>query len=115
MQVLPDIAASVGKRMAVIIDGGFRRGSDVLKAVALGADAVMVGRAALYGLAAGGEAGVRHALKLLHGEIDRVLGQIGCTSLDELSSDYLTWGPGALSPQPASYNLHSLSDSTCSK
>ena len=93
MQVLPEIAAAVGDRMPIIVDGGFRRGSDVLKAIALGADAVMLGRAALYGLAAGGEAGVRHALGLLQSEIDRVLGQLGCTSLADLSADYLLWDP----------------------
>jgi len=89
MEVLPAIAEAVGDRLTIIVDSGFRRGSDVVKAIALGADAVMIGRAALYGLAAGGEAGVRHAVGLLNSEIHRVLGQIGCNSLSEVGPEYL--------------------------
>ena len=89
IEVLPEIAAAVGGQLAILIDGGFRRGSDVVKAIALGAHAVMVGRAPLDGLAAGGEAGVRRALGLLNDEIDRVMGQIGCVSLDDLGPQYL--------------------------
>lgn len=89
MDVLPDIAAAVGDRVTVIADSGFRRGTDVVKAIALGAHAVMVGAAPLYGLGAGGEAGVRHALGILTGEVDRVLGQLGCNSLDELGPHLL--------------------------
>lgn len=84
MEALPEVVAAVGERAAVLIDSGFRRGTDIVKALALGADAVMVGAATLYGLAAGGEAGVRHAIGLLTGEIDRTLGQLGCNSLEEL-------------------------------
>ena len=87
--MIPEIAAAVGDRMTIIADSGFRRGSDVVKAVALGADAVMIGRATLYGLAAGGEPGVRRALEILIGEIDRVLGQLGIRSLDELGPHLL--------------------------
>jgi len=87
VEVLPDIACSVGDRLTVIVDSGFRRGSDVVKAVALGADAVMIGRAALYGLAAGGEAGVEHALQILTTEIDRTLGQLGCRTLADVHQD----------------------------
>jgi len=84
MEVLPDIVEAVGDRLEVFVDSGFRRGTDVVKAIALGADAVMLGRPALYGLAAGGEAGVAHALQILTFEIDRVLGLTGCRSLDEV-------------------------------
>jgi (S)-mandelate dehydrogenase len=84
LEVLPAISAAVGNRLTIIVDGGFRRGSDIVKAIALGADAVMVGRATLYGLAAGGEGGVAHALDLLNEEIHRVLGQIGRVCLDDL-------------------------------
>ena len=84
IEVLPEIARAVGDRIVVIVDSGFRRGADVVKAIALGARAVMVGAATLYGLAAGGEEGVRHALGILSGEVDRVLGQLGCTSLADL-------------------------------
>jgi (S)-mandelate dehydrogenase len=87
--VLPDIASSVGDRMTIIVDSGFRRGADVVKAIALGADAVMVGRAMLYGLAAGGEAGVSHAIQILMSEIDRTLGQLGCPSLADVHSGML--------------------------
>lgn len=89
MDVLPDIADAVGNRLAVIVDSGFRRGSEVVKALALGAHAVMLGRATLYGLAAGGEAGAAHALGLLSAEVDRVLGQLGCRSLEELGPHLL--------------------------
>jgi (S)-mandelate dehydrogenase len=85
MDVLPEIAAAVGERLTILLDGGIRRGTDVLKALALGADAVMLARATLYGLAAGGEAGVRRALEILTAEIDRALGHIGCSSLEELT------------------------------
>jgi (S)-mandelate dehydrogenase len=85
IDVLPEIVAAVGTRLAVLVDGGFRRGSDVVKALALGAQAVMLARATLYGLIAGGEPGVERALTILTTEIDRVLGQLGCNSITELS------------------------------
>ena len=85
LDVLPEIAQAVGERLTLILDGGIRRGTDVIKAVALGADAVILGRAPLYGLAAGGEPGVRRALEILTSEIDRALGQLGCNSMSELS------------------------------
>jgi (S)-mandelate dehydrogenase len=93
MDVLSGIKQATGDRLTIIVDSGFRRGTDVVKAIALGADAVMIGSATLYGLAAGGEAGVRHALGILHGEVDRVLGQLGCNSLKEL-------GPHVLKREP---------------
>jgi len=89
LEVLPEVAAAVGDRCTIIIDSGFRRGADVVKAVALGADAVMIGAATLYGLAAGGQAGASHAIGILSREIDRVLGQLGCNSLAELGPDLL--------------------------
>lgn len=92
IEVLPDIVHAVGDRLTVIVDSGFRRGTDVVKAMALGAHAVMIGRATLYGLAAGGEAGVSHALKILTSEIDRVLGQLGCRSFAEVDSHLLVRG-----------------------
>jgi (S)-mandelate dehydrogenase len=84
VELLPAVAAEVGERMTLLVDGGFRRGSDVLKALALGADAVLLGRATLYGLAAGGEAGVAHALMLLRAEMERVLLLLGCRNVGEL-------------------------------
>jgi len=84
IELVGQCAAEVGGRLALLVDGGFRRGSDVLKAIALGADAVMIGRPALYGLAAGGEAGVAHALGLLRVEMERAMTLLGCHSLDQL-------------------------------
>ena len=84
IDVLEEIVAAVGTRLSILIDSGFRRGTDVVKALALGAQAVMLGRATLYGLIAGGEAGVGRALAILTSEIDRVLGQLGCNSIAEL-------------------------------
>ena len=89
IEVLPEIKAAVGGRLAVLIDGGFRRGTDVVKALALGAEAVLLGRATLYGLIAGGARGVDRALAILTSEIDRVLGQLGCNSIAELTPDYV--------------------------
>lgn len=89
IEVLPEIVNAVGGRTTILIDSGFRRGTDIVKAIAMGADAVMIGRPTLYGLAAGGEAGVLHALSILTTEIDRVLGQTGCRSLDDVGSHLL--------------------------
>jgi (S)-mandelate dehydrogenase len=89
IEVLGEIAAAVGDRLSIIIDSGFRRGSDVAKALALGAHTVMIGRAALYGLAADGERGVRRALDMLAVELDRVLGQLGCRSVADLRPSLL--------------------------
>ena len=89
IEVLPGIAAAVGEKMTILVDSGFRRGTDVVKALALGADAVMVGRATLFGLAAGGEAGAGYALSILGGEVDRTLGQLGCGSVSELGPHLL--------------------------
>jgi (S)-mandelate dehydrogenase len=84
MEVLPEIAAAVGKRLDIIVDGGFRRGTDVIKAVALGANAAMTGRATLYGLASNGERGVERALEILTTEMDRSMGQLGANSIADL-------------------------------
>jgi isopentenyl diphosphate isomerase/L-lactate dehydrogenase-like FMN-dependent dehydrogenase len=93
MEVLPAIAAAVGDRLAIVVDGGFRRGTDIVKALALGADMVFLGRAAMYGAAAGGEAGVRRALQLLRAEIDRVLALLGCLAIDELGPHHVRMPP----------------------
>jgi (S)-mandelate dehydrogenase len=89
IEVLGEIAAAVGDRLTILIDSGFRRGSDIAKALALGAHAVMIGRATLYGLAADGERGVRRALEMLTVELDRVLGQLGCRTVSELGPSFL--------------------------
>ena len=89
IDVLPEIRAAVGKDKLVMFDGGIRRGSDVVKAIALGADMAFAGRAPLYGVAAGGEAGVAHALGLLKSEVDRVLALIGCPDVKQLGPQFL--------------------------
>src|SRR3984957_9568847 len=89
LQMLPAIARAVGGRMTLIVDGGFRRGTDIVKALALGADAVMLGRATLYGLAAGGEPGANQALDILLNELHRGLGELGCNSVAQLGPDFL--------------------------
>jgi isopentenyl diphosphate isomerase/L-lactate dehydrogenase-like FMN-dependent dehydrogenase len=89
LDALPAIAEAVGGRVPVLLDGGVRRGSDVIKALCLGATAVGIGRSYLYGLAAHGEAGVGHVLEILREEISRTLTLLGCESVDDLSRDYL--------------------------
>jgi len=90
---LPAVVDAVAPRLAVIVDGGFRRGSDVVKALAMGASLVMLGRAPLYGLGAGGEAGVSRALAIFRDEIDRTMALLGCPNVAGLSRDYLTFDP----------------------
>ncbi|MFI0471617.1 alpha-hydroxy acid oxidase [Halomonas sp. HMF6819] len=89
MDTLAEVKARVGDRCQLFVDSGFRRGTDILKARALGADAVWLGRATLYGLAAGGQAGVTHALGLLKKEMESTLGLLGHTRLDALDATCL--------------------------
>jgi len=98
MEVLAESVTRTGK--PVLIDSGFRRGSDIVKALALGAEAVLLGRATLYGLAARGETGVNDVLQLLKADIDRTLAQIGCPNVASLSPAFLQPAGGAL-PFPA--------------
>jgi (S)-mandelate dehydrogenase len=90
MEALPDVAREIGGRASIIVDGGVRRGSDIAKALACGAEAVILGRAAGYGLAAGGAAGVTRALDILRDEFDRALALNGCCSPADLSADLIT-------------------------
>jgi len=91
LAVLPDIVDAVGDRVEIILDGGVRRGVDVLKALALGAKACMAGRPFLYGLAAGGERGVGKAIELFRGEIDNNLALLGRPVARELDRRCLKW------------------------
>ncbi len=84
VETLPAIRAAIGDKLELIVDGGVRRGTHVLKALALGANACSIGRPYLYGLAAGGEAGVDRALTLLRDEIARSLSLLGCRSIAEV-------------------------------
>lgn len=86
---LPAISEAVGGRIEVLLDGGIRRGSDVVKALALGARAVLVGRPVLWGLAAGGRAGVGHALGLLRNELDLAMALCGCATVADITGDLL--------------------------
>lgn len=87
IRALPAIAEAVGDQVEVLLDGGIRRGSDVVKALALGARAVMLGRAYLWGLAAEGQAGVENVLDIMHGGIDSALRGLGKASIHDLGPD----------------------------
>jgi heme/flavin dehydrogenase (mycofactocin system) len=94
VRMLPGIADAVGDQIEVVMDGGIRRGSDVVKALALGARAVMIGRAYLWGLAANGQAGVENVLDILRGGIDSAVLGLGHSSIDALSPADLVVPPG---------------------
>ncbi len=94
IRMLPVIAGAVGDQVEVLLDGGIRRGSDVVKALALGARAVMIGRAYLWGLAANGQAGVENVLDLLRGGIDSAVLGLGHASIHDLSPADLVVPPG---------------------
>ncbi|HET7129299.1 MAG TPA: alpha-hydroxy acid oxidase [Gaiellaceae bacterium] len=87
IDALPEVAEAVAGRLPVLVDGGVRRGTDVVKALALGAEAVLAGRAPLWGLAARGEAGAKHVLELLQAEILLALKLVGATSPSDVSRD----------------------------
>ncbi|MDE0361736.1 MAG: alpha-hydroxy acid oxidase, partial [Rhodospirillaceae bacterium] len=87
IEVLPEIVDAVGDRMEVILEGGIRRGVHVLKALALGATACSMGRPYLFGLGAGGEAGVDRALEILRTDIERDMRLVGCRNVAEVNSD----------------------------
>jgi len=90
IRALPEIVSAVGERTEVLLDGGIRRGSDVVKALCLGARAVLVGRAYAYGLGAGGGAGVARAIDILRTDIVRTLRLLGCHDVAELDRSYVT-------------------------
>jgi len=89
LRILPEVVASAGDRIEVLLDGGIRRGSDVVKALCLGARAVMVGRAYAYGLGAAGGAGVARAIEILRSDLIRTLKLLGCASIAELDRSYV--------------------------
>ena len=94
IRALPAIADAVGGQIEILLDGGVRRGSDVVKAVALGARAVMIGRAYLWGLAANGQAGVENVLDILRGGIDSAVLGLGHSTIHDLTPDDLVIPPG---------------------
>jgi L-lactate dehydrogenase (cytochrome)/glycolate oxidase len=96
IRALPAIADAVGSQIEIVLDGGVRRGSDVVKAVALGARAVMIGRAYLWGLAANGQAGVENVLDVLRGGIDSAMLGLGKSNISELTRDDVVIPPDFL-------------------
>jgi isopentenyl diphosphate isomerase/L-lactate dehydrogenase-like FMN-dependent dehydrogenase len=94
-EALPEVVDAVAGRAAVLVDGGIRRGTDVAIALALGADAVLVGRPALWGLAVGGEAGAQRVLELLRDELELALALCGCSSPGELDRTHVRQAPPA--------------------
>ena len=92
---LPEIVETVGDKIDILVDGGIRRGTDILKALALGAKAVLVGRPILWGLAAEGSKGVAHVLELLTEELDLAMALSGCASLKDIDSSWLTNYPNS--------------------
>lgn len=91
LDVMPRLDAAVGDRMTLMLDGGVRRGSDVVIALALGAKFVFMGRPTLYGAIAGGDVGAAKAVQIVRGEMDKIMAQIGCPILSEIGPDALHW------------------------
>jgi len=89
LRALPEIVTAVDKRVEVLMDGGIRRGSDIVKAICLGAQAVLIGRAYAYGLAAAGPAGVARAIEILRSDVERTLVLLGCPSISALDRSYI--------------------------
>jgi lactate 2-monooxygenase len=98
LDALPSVVEAVGSRLTVLFDSGVRGGADMLKALALGAQAVLIGRLYVYGLALGGEAGVRHVLRALRQEFELTMRLAGLSRLTELDPDCLQYGPGQSQP-----------------
>jgi (S)-mandelate dehydrogenase len=87
IDMLPEIAEAVGDKITVLLDSGIRRGSDIVKAMALGAKCVLTGRATLYGTAVGGEAGASKAINIIRTEMDKTMAYTGCNRVDEITTD----------------------------
>lgn len=91
IEALPEVAGAVNGRCEVYVDGGIRRGTDVLKSIALGARAVLIGRPVLWGLITEGEAGVRNVLDILRSELERAMALAGCPSLETVTPSLVRW------------------------
>jgi L-lactate dehydrogenase (cytochrome) len=89
LRALPEVVKAVDGQAEILMDGGIRRGADIVKALCLGAKAVLCGRAYAYGLAAAGEAGVNRAIEILRTDLDRTLRLLGCSSVAELDRSYV--------------------------
>jgi L-lactate dehydrogenase (cytochrome) len=99
LDLVAPVADAVGDRVEIICDGGVRRGSDIVKAVALGARAAMAGRAYLYGLGAAGERGVDHVLALLAADVRRTMALVGARTVADLTPDVVSVGASAQGDQ----------------
>jgi L-lactate dehydrogenase (cytochrome) len=88
-RALPEVVRAIGGRVPVLVDGGIRRGGDIVKAICMGASAVLVGRAYAYGFAAAGQAGVARAIAILQEDLERTLRLLGCASVRELDASYV--------------------------
>jgi 4-hydroxymandelate oxidase len=102
LAVLPGIADAVRGRVPVLLDGGIRRGSDIVKALALGASAVLIGRPYLYGLAAAGAVGVAHVIRILLAELEVAMALTGCRTLDEIDRALLWRAEAGAAPHGSS-------------
>ena len=91
LRLLPEVVAAVNGQCEILLDGGIRRGTDIAKALAMGARAVLIGRAYAYGLGAGGQAGVARAIQILRADLIRALKLLGCPSVAELDESYVTY------------------------
>src|SRR6202030_2147315 len=89
LRVLPEIVKAVNGQIEILMDGGIRRGGDIVKAICMGAGAVLVGRAYAYGLAAAGKPGVRRALEILKGDVERTLRLLGCPAIATLDRSFV--------------------------
>jgi isopentenyl diphosphate isomerase/L-lactate dehydrogenase-like FMN-dependent dehydrogenase len=98
IEVLAEIIDAVGDRAEVLVDGGFQRGADVCKALALGAQAVAIGRLQCWGLALGGAAGVARVLSILHDEVTSTMALLGARNVAELTRDHVRWSHGVARP-----------------
>ena len=102
IEMLPEVVEAAGGRAEIFLDSGVRRGSDVLKALAMGARAVAVGRPLYWGLAVDGANGVHGMLELMREELDRVMAYCGQTNVEDLESNLISvpvgWGPGKMYP-----------------
>ena len=89
LRALPEVVSAVNNQIEVLMDGGVRRGADIVKAICLGARAVLIGRAYAYGMAAAGPAGVDRALEILRADMERTLRLLGCASVSALDASYV--------------------------
>jgi len=108
MHVLPEIVQAVKGRARIMVDGGFYRGTDIVKAIASGADLVGIGRLQCWALAAAGEDGILRMLELLEDEVIRTLGLLGVTSFAELNASYLH--PASVTNMPGVFSAFPLAD-----